>query len=77
MKGAYDLPLCLIGDFNARTGNLADYIENDEFSRVKSDSVYNMEGDVNYDMLPERCNSDKCVDMNGTNLIELYVKLLI
>ena len=65
------IPLCLIGDFNARTCNLADYIENNEFSRVKSDSVYNMEGDVNYDMLPERCNSDKCVDMNGTNLIEL------
>ena len=33
--------------------------------------MYNSEGDVNYDLLPEKRNSDKCVNMNGTNLIEL------
>ena len=71
VKRKFDLPICLVGDFNSRTGNLADFIEDEEFSRNKTE--YNDEdGDDNFRCtLPVRCNTDTSVNKNGTNLLEL------
>ena len=65
----FDLPLCLIGDFNARTGVLKDYA-NDEQSDILEDALFSPENV--YDMpLPERCNKDRCVNKNGEKLIDI------
>ena len=72
IKGTLKLPVCLIGDFNARTGLLKDYIENDD----SAFSSHGISSEENADIsstctIPFRFNEDKIVNANGRKLIDL------
>ena len=79
IKSRFDLPLCLLGDFNARTGTLNDFLES-------KDKVLNLTGfdfsddDDDTDILKalqesgittNRYNNDSHVNNNGKKLIEI------
>lgn len=40
LKSQYDVAFCLVGDFNARAGEMSDFVEVDEFS-LKDAVLYN------------------------------------
>ena len=70
IKCRYNVPLCLIGDFNARTGVLPDYLEHE--TDVVTDHIgLNFCNDndlstLNNSYVPtSRCNMDVHVNNNG------------
>ena len=73
----YDSPVCLIGDFNARTGNVSDYLEFEEnMAEVTGISencdIVNIKESVKAQgFLTERYNMDVNVNDNGKKLIDL------
>ena len=76
-----ELPVCLLGDFNARTKNLNDWIlledNNDEVNMLLCNDMFAEDNLLNADIL-QRHNSDTTVINNyGRNLIELCQSLNI
>ena len=70
IKSKYDAPLCLLGDFNARTGLLDDFLDVDNF--VDQSSLGACDGDLdNTDILNSRSNSDAVVNNSGKKVIEM------
>jgi len=59
---------CIVGDFNARTGNLSDIISNDIYLNVTGDHV---QDNKNVDNLNVRLNADRIIDNYGQKLISL------
>ena len=74
----YNIPVCLIGDFNSRTGELDDYL----FIESEIINFCNL-NDIASDIFPlnflyenpnisnKRCNEDKITNNNGEMLIEM------
>ena len=62
-----DCKFYIVGGLNARTGNLCDYIENDDSTHLPVSDDY-IEDDVT---VKPRCNKDKTVNTAGRTLIEL------
>ena len=82
LKSSYDVPICLIGDFNSRTSTLDDFITLDEHISI----IYNLD-DLDREAFNSkqyfekhginttRSNTDKCTNNNGYKLIELCKEL--
>ena len=77
IQAKYDFPFYISGDFNARTGNLTDFISLEEgvndFDLSLSNCI-SSDTNENLDALGinvNRSNSDKKTNNNGTKLIEL------
>ena len=81
IKSKYDnIPICLIGDFNSRTGLLDDFISVDDVKcHIMKDSVSILDDSLSntkYELdslgiCTVRHNLDKCTNNNGYRLIEL------
>ena len=79
LKNKFDLPLCLIGDFNARTGDCSELLLDEECinSFTTQPTTYrNCEelhrSDLfNTTICPDRNNKDKVINNHGKHLIEL------
>jgi hypothetical protein len=78
LSARYDLPVVLVGDFNARTGRLDDFALVDEVVANEcgfipdSDLLIDTKEDlVSLGVEPNRCNRDGQVNNNGRSLIEL------
>ena len=78
LKTIFDLPLCLIGDMNSRTGNLNDIltfeheiINSSEINDFAQDffELNSLEG--NNKISKKRTNMDKTINRNGEALIKL------
>ena len=73
LKSLYNLPVCLIGDFNSRTGNLDDFMsqfELDMLDEFNSESIPHILEDVS-----RRYNMDKVINKNGQNLTDICKSL--
>ena len=77
MKNSFDLPLCLIGDLNSRTGNLDDsiIIEHSVINSCGIDDfaqeLFGLDpNNINQFLAEERNNKDTTVNCNGELLIE-------
>ena len=73
-----DLPVCLIGDFNSRTGQLNDFLSFEDC--ISSEMGFDAFGSKHYvsehnleslGIITQRINSDNFVNNNGRKLIEL------
>ena len=78
LKGQLELPICLIGDMNSRTGNLNDIltferevINNSETNEFANDFFDLDCYDGNNIINKKRVNTDKTVNANGRSLIKL------
>ena len=77
LRSKYGLPICLVGDFNARTKNLPDYYTQDDINTLTDivDFDFNISPSVQslYDsgINIDRCNSDTKVNNSGHRLLEL------
>lgn len=77
LKGKYDVPFCLTGDFNARTGLLDDFMVIED---VISDLTGFVASNDNNDFQSylkdngidtKRYNKDECVNNNGRQILEI------
>ena len=73
-----DLPICLIGDFNSRTGQLNDFLSFEDcissevgFDVVGSKHVVTEQSLETLGIHTSRVNSDNFVNNNGRKLVEL------
>ena len=70
LKSKFELPIMIVGDFNSRTGELDDFLLNDNFLDQFEDS-----DDVSIfkeNNIPiQRSNCDRSINNNGRRLIEL------
>ena len=79
-----DSKICIIGDMNAHTGTLPDFLETDKhlFKAVGLDNCHN-ELFINETTLPNLCiatnryNEDKVTDENGRKLIDLCINVYL
>ena len=74
----YNIPVCLIGDFNSRTGELDDYlfIESEIINFCNLNDIANDIFPLNFlyenpNISNKRCNEDKITNNNGEMLIEM------
>ena len=72
----FDLPVCLIGDYNSRTGELDDLFNNQDyiaehFGLNEIDTIPDFIRNAQYESSFKRCNKDKTTNVSGRNLIEL------
>lgn len=67
------IPTILMGDFNARTAGLSDYVEFDKklIEQAHLEWCTDLEIDCISDKIKHRCSKDKGVNNNGYKLIEL------
>ena len=77
LKSKFDTPLCLTGDFNARTGKLSDYVTLEEGVNdfdLNLENCLSLNSNENLDALGiniNRINSDTKTNNNGKKLIDL------
>ena len=78
IKSKYDAPICMIGDFNSRTGNLDDFIILEEqiseicnLDSIDKDIFNSKQYFEEHGLNTKRCNKDTCTNNNGFKLIEL------
>lgn len=77
LKSKYDIPFCLIGHFNARTGELSDFVGVDDFSLEEAGlentaTAFNSRDELEaLGVFTVRVNEDKITNNNGHCLIEL------
>ena len=72
IKSKHNAPFCLLGDFNARTGMLDDFLDVDDF--VDQSSLGACDGDLDMydtDIFNSRSNNDTVVNNNGKKVIEM------
>ncbi|KAJ8024120.1 hypothetical protein HOLleu_36756 [Holothuria leucospilota] len=76
-----DALICLVGDFNARTGTICDFLDSEETSLDGFDFVplcneVNSRDELDLlDICTLRYNQDECINNNGRKLIELCKNL--
>ena len=72
----YNLPLCILGDFNSRTGNLKDYVDND-FNNSSDNNflppdLNDTVDNLNHLGIPlDRSSKDSKINNNGYKLVDL------
>ena len=66
LNSKYDVPFILIGDFNARTGNLSDFCPVNDNDILDNQDIFQFL-DIDF----TRSNKDKVTNLNGTGLIDL------
>ena len=81
LKGVLNLPICLIGDMNSRTGNLDDLLtfEREIINNCETNEVINDYFDLSFFddnniINKKRVNSDKMINENGKALINLCIR---
>ena len=78
IKSKYDLPVCLLGDFNARTGTFSDFLPIDEAVADEAGLYHftNTEFELeSQGVCTKRYSCDKTTNNNGHSLIELCKSL--
>ena len=76
LSSKQDIPICIAGDFNARTGKLNDFLVSDD---DKFDNSFHMHLKESIDMLNDlniplrRTNMDSKINNNGYKLLELCI----
>ena len=73
LKSKYDLPVILMGDFNARTGEKPDFIdfESEITKEINFSEILDFDSNLELLNLRQRHNVDKKVNKNGRCLLDL------
>ena len=82
LKAKYNAPICLIGDFNARTGLLKDFVETADFPIFQAGPGLNLDDAItsideleSLGICTRRINQDRATNNNGRQLIEMCKSL--